>query len=100
MENSKDDIMNALFKKAVGYTASETVTEYSVEDENLRQCKKKVTEKHIPPDITALKVLLAVNGEGGGIASMTDEELEKEKKRLLNLLSEYGKEGGGEEEGG
>ena len=55
----KEDINRALMKKALGYTAEETVEEYSMkEDGEVLLSKKKVTKKNVPPDITALKILL------------------------------------------
>ena len=50
----KEDINRALMKKALGYTAEETVEEYSMkEDGEVLLSKKKVTKKNVPPDITA-----------------------------------------------
>jgi len=78
-------LAKSLYKKAVGYTATEKTLEYSPEGELI---KKKVTSKHYPPDITALKAYLELlNGEES-IENMTDEELEKEKERLLKELEE------------
>lgn len=72
----------------MGYIASESVEEYTALEDELKLSKKKVTKKHIPPDISALKVLLTLN-ESKNIGDMTDGELEEEKRRLLKLLKEY-----------
>lgn len=97
--DEKKDVLNALYKKAMGYVASESVEEYSAEDKELKLCKKKVTKKHIPPDVSALKVLLSYcESAGADMGGMTDAELETEKRRLLKLLKEY--EGNGLEEAG
>lgn len=75
----------ALIKKALGYDATETVEEYSGgEDGQVKLTKKKVTKKNIPPDITALKMLL--ESEQVPISSMSDEQLQQEKERLIKLL--------------
>ena len=78
-------LVNSLYKKAVGYTATEKTMEYSPEGEVV---KKKVTSKHYPPDITALKTYLDLISEGEDLEKMTDEELLREKKRLLKELEE------------
>ncbi|MGN1098735.1 MAG: hypothetical protein ACI4S9_00190 [Christensenellales bacterium] len=78
-------IENALLKKALGYTVTETVEEYSTLDGALELQKKKITKKHIPPDMTALKLVLDKNSEDS-YDKMTDEELERERFRLLKEL--------------
>ena len=54
--------------------------EFSIENGELKLVKKKVTKRQIPPDIKAVKLLMEERGEP------TDEELEEEKQRLLNML--------------
>ena len=78
-------LAKSLYKKAVGYTAVEKTLEYSPEGDLV---KKKVSSKHYPPDITALKAYLDLIGEGATLENMTDEALEKEKERLLKELEE------------
>ena len=78
-------LVNSLYKKAVGYTATEKTTEYSPEGEVV---KRKVTSKHYPPDISALKAYLELISNEEDYESMTDEELEREKQRLLKELEE------------
>ena len=86
----KEDINRALMKKALGYTAEETVEEYSMkEDGEVLLSKKKVTKKNVPPDITALKILL--ESKEPELNEMTDEQLEQEKIRLLKILREIEK---------
>ena len=46
----------------------------------MKLVKKKVTKREIPPDIKAVKLLMEERGE------LTDEELEEEKQRLMNML--------------
>lgn len=84
----EQDLKQALIKKALGYDAMEVVEEYAQGDEGeVRLTKRKVTKKSVPPDVSALKIL--IEGEGlKPISQMTDEELEREKQRLLRLLEE------------
>ncbi|MBE5753721.1 MAG: hypothetical protein E7340_00090 [Clostridiales bacterium] len=90
VNNSKDDLRSALIKKALGYDYKEVVEEYvSGEEGEVKLAKKKVTKKNVPPDITAIKLLLE---NQPNVSSMTDEQLELEKERLLNLLKNNGKE--------
>lgn len=56
------------------------VEEFSIEDGELKLVKKKVTKREIPPDIKAVRLLLEERGEA------TDEELEDERRRLLEML--------------
>ena len=87
-----DEVKSALKKKAVGYEAQEVVEEYQDTDEGLVLTKKKITQKHYPPDTTAAKMILDVFSEQQDYSMMTDEELEKEKQRLLKLIKEQSNE--------
>ncbi|MBO4594360.1 MAG: hypothetical protein J5697_01500 [Clostridia bacterium] len=82
-EGSEDSVKDALKKKAFGYDTEETVEEFAYKEGEEILAKKKVTKKNVPPDITAIKMLLE---EDVDLSEMTDEELEKEKIRLLKLL--------------
>lgn len=91
----EDKIKQALLKKALGYNAKETVEEYGVDEEgNKHLVKQKVTKKHFSPDISAVKVLLEryYKTYEEKVLSMSDDDLQKEKERLENLLK--GEEGG------
>lgn len=79
-----DKLLHSLYKKAVGYTVTEKTLEYSPEGDVV---KKKVTSKHYPPDIAALKAYLEL-AEGETLESLSDEELAREKARLLKVLEE------------
>ncbi len=83
---SDNELHSALIKKAFGYDVKEVVEEYvSDESGDVKLTKKKITKKNVPPDITALKLLLETNTK---LNEMSDEELENEKIRLLKLLSD------------
>ncbi len=82
----EEEIKKALYKKAVGYTAKEVVEEYGGEDGNL--VKKKISKKHIPPDMTAIKTLIDLDQESSDLASKSDEELEEMLGQLNKELGE------------
>ncbi len=80
------DIEKALKKRAIGYETTEITEEYSSSDEGeIRMVKRKIVSKNVPPDVSAVKLLFE-NSSSDDISSMTDEELENEKIRLLNIL--------------
>lgn len=82
------DFKNALIKKALGYDATEVVEEYvSGEEGEIKLTKKKVTKKNVPPDITAIKMLMEEINENA-VTGLSDEQLESEKIRLLKLLKD------------
>ena len=80
----EEEVLGALKKCAVGFGTSEVVEEFSVVDGELQLVKKKVTKRDIPPDIKAVKLLMDENDTGG----LSDEELEAEKAKLLEMLKE------------
>ncbi|MDE7190948.1 MAG: hypothetical protein K2O35_00515 [Clostridia bacterium] len=83
-----DNIENAILRKAVGYDVQEVVEEYTGENELL---KRKVTNKHIPPDMTAIKTVLEIKGQENDLAKMSDAELKQLKTKLLRQLNELTK---------
>ncbi|MCH5161701.1 MAG: hypothetical protein J1G04_06695 [Clostridiales bacterium] len=78
----RDDIFQAVVKRAKGYEATETVEEYAIVDGSLELVKKRVTTKDVPPDIAAAKLIF----DDSPFDGMTDDELEAEKARLLSEL--------------
>ncbi len=87
----QDKLEKELKKKALGYTVTESSEEYANIEGKMQLTKQKITKKHIPPDIGAYKLLLELKG-GGEAEEMTEEELTREKARLLALLSRQEKE--------
>lgn len=83
-------IEKALLDKALGYTTQEIVEEYGYSGDDFVLQKRKTCTKSYPPDLSALQLLLENKGgeEIGFYEKMTDEELENEKNKLLNLLKE------------
>lgn len=86
----KDAIEQALLKKALGYECDEIIEEYAKDEDGcLVLVKKKVTKKHISPDIPAAKMLLEqLEDTQGKYENMTDSELLEEKTRLIKLLNQ------------
>lgn len=89
---SEKEIKQALYKKALGYDANEVVEEFVLDESgDYKLSKRKVTKKHISPDLSAVKLLLEkVEKKSEKYSKMTDEELIREKLKLIELLENYG----------
>ncbi|MBE5743478.1 MAG: hypothetical protein E7358_02040 [Clostridiales bacterium] len=86
MDNKKS-IKRALKKRALGYDSTEVTEEYTEDgDGGVKLIKRKVVKKNVPPDVSAVKLLIEMEGESSDVSNMTDGELELEKQRLLKLL--------------
>lgn len=81
--DEKESMEEALIRKAIGYDVQEITEEYSLENELV---KRKVTTKHMPPDMSALKTLIELKSEEGDLSKMSDEELVQLKIKLLSQL--------------
>ena len=80
-----------------GLTSKEVTTEYVVDEETgkMKVVKQKVNEKTIPPNVDLLKLLYStVSQPKDDYEKMTDEELEREKIRLIKELKEGENVGG------
>ena len=86
-----DNISNAVRKVALGFSLEEVTEEYGVEDGELKLVKRKETRKDVPPDLKAVKILM----EEKDYSALSDEELEREKRRLLAQLKEENDEESG-----
>ena len=83
----KDKIQKSLIKKALGYRYNEVIEEYSIGDDGEKLTKKKVTTKDVPPDMSAVKILLdSISVEHNDFENMTDEELKVEIQNTIKLL--------------
>ena len=80
-----EEIKKALIKRAVGYTAEEVVSEYSDDNGVMKMVRKKVSKKNVPPEVSALKLLLD-DLKDDCLNTLSDDELVKEKDRLLSVL--------------
>lgn len=79
-------MLDMLYKKACGYTVREKVQEYGFDEEGHRKLiKEKVHIKYIPPDVTAIKAYMKSIDKS--LYEMSEEDLKKEKQRLLFQLS-------------
>lgn len=88
-KKSKNEFEQVLIKKALGYDATEVIEEYSAGEEGeIKLIKKKVTKKNVPPDLSALKMLL--ENQNPSVTQMTDEELLLEREKLLSELKNQG----------
>ena len=77
-----DEIRDAIVRRALGYESDEIVEEYGFSEGEAVLVKRKVTKKQVPPDIGAAKMLR----EEKPLRAYSDEELAREKERLLKLL--------------
>lgn len=85
----EERLKDALIKRAVGGNSEETVEEYAFDgpESGLKLVKRKISTKYNPPDVAAVKALLAL--EGQDITGMTDVELIEERDRLMEELKEF-----------
>ena len=82
-----DKLIDQLLKKAEGYEQVEETTEYVIDEEgNKRAVKEKRQVKKVPPDVTAIKLYLEQKERAIDLSALSDEELEREKVRLLGAL--------------
>ena len=97
VNNLSKELMKALEICIKGITSKEITTEYVVDEETgqMRAVKQKINEKTIPPNVDLLKLLyLSSKQSEDDYEKMTDEELEKEKMRLIKELKEKENVGG------
>lgn len=82
-KNNLDKVQNAIYELAKGFKSIELTEEFIVDEEGvLKLQKKRIVTKNLPPDLEAYKLLY-----GDTIYDeYTDEQLEKEKERLLKQL--------------
>lgn len=86
---NKKKLEKALLEKALGYTTQEVVEEYGMSGDEFVLQKRKTSTKSYPPDLSALQLLLEESGEvKNKYLELSNEELEKEKIRLIKLLKE------------
>ena len=86
----KDELYDALVKRALGHSVTEESTEYSVDDNGVEKLvRKKISVKQVPPELSAIKLLIKKSTDD--FDGMTEEQLLKEKERLLKMLSDEDK---------
>ena len=79
-----EKIADTVRRVALGFRIEEVTEEYGVEDGELKLVKRKETRKDVPPDLKAVKILI----EDTDYSALSDDELEREKIRLLKRLEE------------
>jgi len=79
-------VNKTLEKLAKGYSISEVTEEYALDGDSFKLVKKKETHKDIPPDMKAIMYLM----QEEDFSSKSDEELEKEKRRLIEIICKGG----------
>ncbi len=85
----KDKLLESLYKKAEGFTVEETVTEYVIEEDGTKRAvKERTQQKYLPPDISATKAYFELSEGQDDLSSMTEEELEAERQRLIKSLKQ------------
>lgn len=87
MKDIKQLLRDILLKKAKGYVYKEKTEEYNIVDGEEKPVKKKVTAKQVQPDVSAIKALLQLSEQETDVSELTDEQLQVEKLRLLELLN-------------
>ena len=86
-KKKKDKIDDALMKVALGCRVEEVTEEYAEVDGKMKLTKRKEIKKDIPPDLKAVQMLLAENGDSAAdVSLMSDEELKTERERLVQAL--------------
>lgn len=83
----KELLSKILLKRAKGYAYREKTEEFNVVDGKAVLSKKKVVTKRTHPDVAAVKALLQISENDLDVSQMTDEQLQVEKLRLLQLLN-------------
>ena len=81
-------LVDVLLRKARGYDSAETTEEFAAVDGEMTLVKRKVVTKSVPPDLSAIKVLMEIDDKQQDVTRMTDEELREEKLRLIGWLNE------------
>lgn len=90
MKKINKKIEDALIKKALGYTLTETCEEFVKGEDDIVLNKKKITQKDVAPDIAALKLLIEYfNINEKEIENMSIQELMQEKEKLKQILETY-----------
>lgn len=87
VEEYKSKIEKSIIKKALGYNYKEVIDEYAIDGKQKTLVKRKVTTKNVPPDLSAVKMLLdEITSEEKDYSNMTDKEIVEEIKNVLKKL--------------
>lgn len=83
----KERLEDALLKVALGFQVAEVTEEFAEVNGELKLTKRKRIKKDVPPDLKAVQLLLGENG-GAGVETLSDDELEAERQRLIEVLKD------------
>ena len=93
--NEEEKIKKILLRKATGYCAKEETVEFTRDDQGGEVVsKRKISKKHIPPDTSALKLLIEhfYSNSFKELSELSEEELEKERERIIELIKQEEKD--------
>lgn len=83
---NKNIILSSLYELAKGCVLKEKVEDFVADvDGNVNLKNRKIVRKQLAPDLQAIKVFMELKVQDD-FEDMTDEELEKEKERLLEEI--------------
>ena len=85
-----EQLDNALFNRAIGFSKDDVTEEYSMVEDKLTLIKKKLNSKYYPPELKAIEMLMEkydLNSDNT-YEAYTLEELQQEKEKLLKMLEE------------
>ncbi len=80
----KEKVKEAILKVALGYSVEEVTEEYDAREGELKLIRRKETKKDVPPDLKAAMLLMGKKD----YRALSDEDLEREKERLMAQLKE------------
>lgn len=88
MLKSRDErIEDLILKVAQGFQVAEVTEEFVEVDGEMKLTKRKKTKKDVPPDWKALQLLLGNRVGDVDFSALSDEDLERERARLLAQLA-------------
>lgn len=87
----KNQVLDALKKRALGYVSTENIVEYGICDGQLAPLKRRETSKEVPADISAIKLILEET-ESQGEEELSYSQLLIEKEKILKSLNPDGAE--------
>lgn len=87
LDELDEETLKAIKKLVKGFCLKEVVKEYSL-DANGKKIltKQKVSQKLVPPNTDIVKMLYQKQDKPTNFEGWTDEQLEREKQRLLEML--------------
>lgn len=87
LEELDEEALKAIKKLITGFCLKEVVKEYTMDGNGKKTLtKQKVSQKIVPPNADILKMLYLKNDKPTNFEGWTDEQLEQEKQRLLEML--------------